>query len=311
MKWNGRSYRPPGYGIKIYPTKQDSIAELLKPLGEKERKGNVWIPVLNQPINVLKQTQAPVITPSVTPTQTGTPTGTPTQTPTQTGSGTPTPTPTGTSTPTPSPSTIPSPTITYLTTNGSSSNLSTYTYSSVSFGSPGLIVVSVGAFGNYTLTSLTIGGVSAVKAISLTSGGSVKSDIWYAEVTGTTGNIVVNYGSQMSNNLIGVWRINNYSSTTPVFSGSTQGTSGSISITTSSLDSGDVGIGSMNCTYPSTPGSQSWTNATENFNNFISEFGIGNQLRGAEFTTTTSGTRTITVSNLNGESTTLLTAVWS
>lgn len=53
MKWNGRYYRP-GYGIKVYPPKQDSMADLLKPLGEKERKGNIWIPVLNQPINIQK-----------------------------------------------------------------------------------------------------------------------------------------------------------------------------------------------------------------------------------------------------------------
>lgn len=58
MKWNGRYYRP-GYGIPVYPKKEQSITELLKPLGEKEDKGNVWRPILNQPINVFKGTPPP------------------------------------------------------------------------------------------------------------------------------------------------------------------------------------------------------------------------------------------------------------
>jgi hypothetical protein len=88
MKWNGRYYRP-GYGIPVYPKKEANIQDLLKPLGEKEDKGNVWRPVLNQPLNVLKTTPAPpppssspTPTPSVTPTITPTITLTPTATPT-------------------------------------------------------------------------------------------------------------------------------------------------------------------------------------------------------------------------------------
>ena len=81
MKWNGRYYRP-GFGIPVYPKKEQSIEELLKPLGEKIDKGNVWRPILNQPINVLKQGIVP--TPSPTPTSTVTPTPTITVTPTPT-----------------------------------------------------------------------------------------------------------------------------------------------------------------------------------------------------------------------------------
>lgn len=83
MKWNGRYYRP-GYGINVYPKKEDSIEDLLKPLGEKQKKGNVWIPVI---LNVLKEgptpppQPSPTPTPSFTPTQTPTPTITPSVTP--------------------------------------------------------------------------------------------------------------------------------------------------------------------------------------------------------------------------------------
>jgi hypothetical protein len=102
MKWNGRYYRPAN-GVPVYPKKEQSITELLKPLGEKIDKGNVWRPILNQPINVFKEEATPI--PSPTPTSTVTPT--PSITPTST--VTPTPTSTLTPTPTPTPSTSPPP----------------------------------------------------------------------------------------------------------------------------------------------------------------------------------------------------------
>lgn len=59
MKWNGRYYRPAN-GVPVYPKKEQSITELLKPLGEKIDKGNVWRPILNQPINVFKEEETPI-----------------------------------------------------------------------------------------------------------------------------------------------------------------------------------------------------------------------------------------------------------
>jgi hypothetical protein len=95
MKWNGRYYRPAN-GVPVYPKKEQSITELLKPLGEKMDRGNVWRPILNQPVNVFKEDATPIPSPSPTPTPTITPTGTLT------------PTPTNTITPTPTPSFVPS-----------------------------------------------------------------------------------------------------------------------------------------------------------------------------------------------------------
>lgn len=54
MRWNGKNYRAPGKKISVYPKPQNDIRELLKPLGEKTWKGNVWVPILNQPLNVFK-----------------------------------------------------------------------------------------------------------------------------------------------------------------------------------------------------------------------------------------------------------------
>lgn len=111
MKWNGRYYRP-GFGIPVYPKKEQSIEELLKPLGEKIDKGNVWRPILNQPINVFKEGATPIPSPSPTPTITVSPTPTLTITPTPTISTTPTNTPTVSTSPTNTPTTTPTPSAT-------------------------------------------------------------------------------------------------------------------------------------------------------------------------------------------------------
>jgi hypothetical protein len=111
MKWNGRNYRPAGQYIRHSKNNKDfNFEDALKPLGEKENKGNVWVPVKQVIMNVPQDT-TPAPTPSFTPTptQSGTPnpTATPTNTPTQTQSGTPDPTATPTQTGTPNPTATP------------------------------------------------------------------------------------------------------------------------------------------------------------------------------------------------------------
>ena len=97
MKWNGRNYRPAGQYIRHSKNNKDfNFEDALKPLGEKENKGNVWVPVLqNQVIMNAPQTTSsvpvsPTPTPSITPTISLTPSLTPTNT--QTPTNTPTPT---------------------------------------------------------------------------------------------------------------------------------------------------------------------------------------------------------------------------
>ena len=115
MKWNGRNYRPAGQYIRHSKNnKEFNFEDALKPLGEKENKGNVWVPVKQVIMNVPQDAAVPVSptpTPSITPTSSLTPTPsitatstlTPTPTNTQTGTPSITTTPTNTTTPTPSP----------------------------------------------------------------------------------------------------------------------------------------------------------------------------------------------------------------
>jgi hypothetical protein len=128
MKWNGRNYRPAGQYIRHSKNnKEFNFEDALKPLGEKENKGNVWVPVKQVIMNVPQDAAVPTTptptpslspSPSLTPTQTQTGTPAITSTPTTTPSGTPaiTPTPTNTGTPqattTPTNTTTPTPTAT-------------------------------------------------------------------------------------------------------------------------------------------------------------------------------------------------------
>jgi surface protein len=68
--WGGKNWKPSGVPKK-QPRINQSIEELMKPLGEKSWKGNVWGSAI---MNVPESTSGPQPTPSVTPTTTVTPT---------------------------------------------------------------------------------------------------------------------------------------------------------------------------------------------------------------------------------------------
>ena len=87
IKWGGKNWRP-GSPAKRQPINQ-SIEELMKPLGEKLHKGNVWQVIMNVPQEQPSASPSPTPTPTITPTQTATPTPTVTPTNTPTPSSTP------------------------------------------------------------------------------------------------------------------------------------------------------------------------------------------------------------------------------
>jgi len=103
-------------------------------------------------------------------------------------------------------------TIAYIGTAKSSSNLTTYTHS-VNFGDEAsdrkIIVLGAGRdTDNWDISAITIGGVSATVTRADGSVGSYK-EIWCAIAdvpTGTSGNVVVTYTGQMSDNFVLVYR---------------------------------------------------------------------------------------------------------
>ena len=106
MKWNNRNYRTPK--PEKFIKQEIDIEDLMRPLGEKIKKGNYWLAIPNPiAVNVPPPSSTPSSSPTPTPTTTITPTPTitPTRTltPTPTSSTTATPTPTNTETPTQTP----------------------------------------------------------------------------------------------------------------------------------------------------------------------------------------------------------------
>jgi hypothetical protein len=164
-------------------------------------------------------TPTPSVTNTITPTVTSTLTPTNTVTPTVTNTMTPTITPTNTLTPTvtPTPSGV-VPTLTYITSSYNQNNLQTYTFSSVNWTSPGFIVVGITggrSVDPLSIVSVTIGGVTAT-SLEKVEGERFSCALYGATVTGNSGNIVVTYNTTLLNCGIGVWRVNNLSSTTPI-----------------------------------------------------------------------------------------------
>lgn len=318
MEWNGRKYRPAGQVMK--QTKPD-YQDMLKPYGQKNDNGNVWIPVLQMPGNVPQDAVvvSPTPTPSITPTNTPSNTPTSTPTPSVTATNTPTPTITNTGSPTPTPTVTPSstvpldPTVTFVSGYQSGASQTTYDSGSVTTGI-GLIVLSVAAssLGGRTSSSLTVGGVSATlidqASIARSAGGDIQNALYYIVTTSATNTLVATWSNTMENTNIAWWRIENYNQSTPIYNGKTTTTSAStgLSLTTTSLNNNAIGIAT------STVGDQNisvtWTNATERYDGAI-EAPI--RVSGADFKTTSVGTRTVSTSHTSTpEGDILIMAVW-
>lgn len=154
----------------------------------------------------------PTLTPTPTPTITPTRTSTPTPTPTRTGTPTPTltVTPTITSTPTPS-APIPT-TITFTESLFDETQSTSKSFTRMDIGGPGLIAIVVHNRSNITISSATIGGVSAT---IIHNGTPTK--IMYANITSTGTTADVEFTLSTNDDVaLGVFRLQNLTSTTPL-----------------------------------------------------------------------------------------------
>ena len=185
----------------------------------------------------------------------------------------------------------------YQTSASDSSAKSTYTFSGVAFGAAEtnrLIVVLV-AMTSGTISSVTIGGVSATLIQSNTETGS-QNDLYAAVVsTGTSGDVVINGANTPSAAAIAIWSLYGVSST--------KKSSGVKSTTTDypalTLAAGDIAI------FGDWDGSSvTYTNATKNFGYTLS----GVEFTGASYRATSPETRT--VSNTSGGTGYSVYAVW-
>jgi len=159
------------------------------------------------------------------------------------------------------------PSISYLDKYTDSSDLTEYTFSDISLGSPNsdrYIVVSAfsrKAGATFTLSSITIGGVSATitKQVTNTITNSDAVAIAIANVPeGTTGNIVVTWSTEVLRCAIGVWRITGLDSVTALDSDSSVANAPTCNL--------NVGIGPViGAAMTAATTTTSWTNLTENY----------------------------------------------
>ena len=185
----------------------------------------------------------------------------------------------------------------YQTSVSDSTAKSTFTFSGVSFGSAEtnrLIVVLV-AMASGTISSVSIGGVTASLIQSNTNATS-QNDLYAAVVsTGTSGDVVINGANSPISAGIAVWSLYGVNST--------KKSSGVKSTTTDypalTLASGDIAI------FGDWDGSSvTYTNATKNFGYLLS----GVDFTGASYRAASSETRT--VSNTSGGTGYAVYAVW-
>lgn len=204
--------------------------------------------------------------------------------------------------------------VSYIGFSSNNTSLTTYTFNNVNVGGPGLCVLTIHSERTGVLpsiSSVTIGGVTATLVGQVGQGPSASFTnvgIVSLSQTATTANIVITFTTNPLRCGFGVWRIQNNSSNTVFQVQSNSALTGTgLSINFTSLNSNALGICAQTNGIDGTV--MTWTNATEDYD---TNLGAGTtQMSGADFTTTSSGNRTVSTSHTNsGQPIVLIGAVW-
>lgn len=160
------------------------------------------------------------------------------------------------------------PSVTYNNSYSSTTNASSYTFSASAIGTADStrLVVVVAHTNNLSasVSSMTIGGISATSAVS--AGSAQLVSIWYAIVpTGTTADIVLTLGATSNNAVIGVYSLYHIVSTTPTTSNNLT-VGGTSNATNTSVKKDGIIIAGIT---GSTNSTTTWTNATENYDTAV------------------------------------------
>ena len=160
-----------------------------------------------------------------------------------------------------------------------------------------------------TFSSASIGGVSAPLVTGTNTGSRTNTGIISARITGgTTANIVLTFGGQMINCVIGVYRIqNNTSNTVSKTNTGYVTSSNSITTTLSGASENTLTVSVVTAAFQNGP--FTWTNATENYDGDIefSSFTSASTkiLSSGNYTLTATGSNVLPMTN-----TTMASAGW-
>jgi hypothetical protein len=193
-------------------------------------------------------------------------------------------------------------TVTYLSLNASDVNGTSYTVSGASFGAAAsdryivIVVTTQSVSGAITVSSATIGGVSATSVTSQAANPAA-AHMWIAAVpTGTTGDIVVNFSVSSDHHTVAVWSITGLTSTTPIDTdGNTVNPPTAVTLTSVA---GGVVIGAV---WSADAVTVSWSGATEDYD---STYVADRQVSGASGATT--GTSVVLTPTVTGGSDAML-----
>lgn len=196
--------------------------------------------------------------------------------------------------------------VSFIGTTYSAAASVTYTFTNVNLGGSGLCVVCVhgeiSGLSGRSVNSVSVGGVAATLATQVSSGlnaTGTNAAIFYIRQTSTTGNVVIVFNSPgVSRCLISVYRIQDNNSDTPYLTNSSHvsnGTGRTYTFTDAEINSVGICIETMGL---DTVTGVAWTNATLNYNVGSAPLGA-TRTTGASFTTTSGGTRTVSVSHTN------------
>ena len=206
---------------------------------------------------------------------------------------------TPTATPTPTPSPVPISSITYVTNRTSSDNFQNFAFNATSIGGAGLICITVHVetLGTPTISSITVGGVAATIAVERLQAGTtnVISAIAYVRIsdTATTANILVNFTSNVQRCGIGVYRIIDNISDTPISTQQTSAASGTaLSVTFPSLGTNNLVLGARTNAAENT--TTNWTNVSRNYDINIGTGTSARMTAGAQKTASALTNRVIT-----------------
>jgi hypothetical protein len=205
-------------------------------------------------------------------------------------------------------------TVTYVTNSFINSAQTTYDFNSISIGGPGLVVIGVHTenFPNTgaTLSSVTLNGSATtinlnVKNETQFNNGSISAIASIRVISGTTADIQVNFASFAPARAgISIWSIRDNISDVPITTAQSDNSNDRDITFTGLTSNNNLGV----CVFTSQfqTGTPIWSGATSDYTTIWGT----SQASGALFTTTTSGTRDVSVSyDFNG--TTLGGVVWN
>ena len=160
------------------------------------------------------------------------------------------------------------PTLTYQTNSAINASQSTYNFNGISIGGAGLIVVTIHserAVSSGTVSSATIGGVSATLHVNTTINTGYGGLMSAVISSGSTADISITFTQSQARTAIGVWRIQDYNSTTPLSSpnSNTSGATTGTSVTATSLQTNAVIVAGYTMSLDNN--TVTWTNATSRY----------------------------------------------